>query len=169
MADFYLADANPVNGVNAALDVVLFGKIYDVAPDGTKTLVHRLVSPVRVADLSQPVHINLPGQIHRYAAGHHLQFLLATTDNGYIGSKATHVLTIAPDAAHPATVTLRVLQNATDAANAIPVVKSAGANREQPQHLGSAAGAAGLAPDHRAGGAPDAGRGLLARRLTRRS
>jgi len=31
MADFTLTDANPASGVNPALDVVLFGKIYDVA------------------------------------------------------------------------------------------------------------------------------------------
>jgi len=120
MADFYLSDANPVSGVDPSLDVVLFGKIYDVDASGNKTLVHRIVSPVRVADLSKPVHINLPGQVYRYAAGHHLEFLLATTDNGYVGSRAQHVLTIAPDKAHPATVTLHVLQSTQAAQTAVP-------------------------------------------------
>ena len=125
MADFTLTDANPASGVNPALDVVLFGKIYDVAPDGTKTLVHRLVSPVRVADITKPIHINLPGTIHRYAAGHSIQFLLAITDATYVGSRATHLLTIAPDASHPSTVSMHVLQDATLAQNAVPALVTA--------------------------------------------
>ena len=35
--------------------LVLFAKVYDVAPDGTKTLQNRLISPVRVADVTKPV------------------------------------------------------------------------------------------------------------------
>ena len=43
----------------------VFAKLYDVAPDGSKTLVHKLISPVRVADVTQPVHIELPAIVHR--------------------------------------------------------------------------------------------------------
>ena len=39
---------------------VLFAKLYDVAPDGTIDLTHRLISPVRIADPSKPVEIELP-------------------------------------------------------------------------------------------------------------
>ncbi|MDQ1015016.1 hypothetical protein QFZ43_001565 [Streptomyces afghaniensis] len=37
---------------DAADKLVLFAKIYDVAPDGTRTLVRRLVAPVRVPDVT---------------------------------------------------------------------------------------------------------------------
>ena len=35
--------------------VVLFAKVYDVAPDGTASLINGLVAPVRVADPTKPV------------------------------------------------------------------------------------------------------------------
>lgn len=61
----------------------LFAKLYDVAPDGTQHLVHRLVSPVRVADVTRPVEIELPGIVHRVEAGHRLRLVLAATDAAY--------------------------------------------------------------------------------------
>ena len=39
---------------------MLFAKIYDVAPDGTKMLQNRLISPVRVADVTKPVTSRCP-------------------------------------------------------------------------------------------------------------
>jgi hypothetical protein len=108
-ADFMLSDANATASVLPSLNVVLFGKIYDLDASGTATLVHRIVSPVRIADITKPVHINLPGVAHRYAAGHRLQLVLATTDAAYVGSRAPHVLTIAPDPQHPGTLTLPVV------------------------------------------------------------
>jgi hypothetical protein len=107
-ADFLLSDANPASSLNPALEVTLFGKIYDVDPSGTKTLVHRIVTPLRVDDTSKPVHINLPGVVHRYSQGHQIQMVLATTDAAYTSSRAPHALTIAPDQQHPGTLTLPV-------------------------------------------------------------
>ena len=57
--------------------LLLFAKIYDVAPDGSRTLVNRLVSPTRVADVTAPIQLELPGVVHRYAAGHRLSLVLA--------------------------------------------------------------------------------------------
>jgi hypothetical protein len=111
--DVRLTDANPVSGVNPALNVVLFGKIYDVAPDGSVTLVHRIVSPLRVGDIARPVHINLPGVVHRYAAGHKIELVIATTDSAYAGSRAVHVLSITSDPAHPTALHLPVLRAAS--------------------------------------------------------
>ena len=37
--------------------LVLFAKLYDVAPDGTQKLQHRLISPVRVRDVTKPVQV----------------------------------------------------------------------------------------------------------------
>lgn len=38
---------------DAAHRLVLLAELYDIAPDGTKTLVHRLVAPVRVPDVTK--------------------------------------------------------------------------------------------------------------------
>ena len=116
MADFTISDAAPVNGIDPSLDVTLFAKIYDVAPDGSKLLVHRLVSPVRIADPSKPVHVNLPGIVHRFVKGHALTFVVATTDATHQVSRATHVLTIAPAATNPGTLVLPVLGSSPAAA-----------------------------------------------------
>ncbi len=49
--------------------LVLFAKIYDIAEDGTATLQHRLISPVRVADVTKPVTVELPGVVQRFKQG----------------------------------------------------------------------------------------------------
>jgi hypothetical protein len=113
-ADFMLSDLDPVSPLPST-DVVLFGKIYDIDPAGNKTLVHRIVSPLRVTDLSRPVHINLPGVVHQYAKGHRLQLVLATTDTAYVGSRAPHALTITSDPSHPGTLALPVMSAAEGA------------------------------------------------------
>jgi ABC-2 type transport system ATP-binding protein len=66
--------------------LVLFAKVYDVAPDGSKTLEHRLVSPVRVKDVTRPVQVELPAVVHRFAAGHRIQVVLAAGDAAYAGN-----------------------------------------------------------------------------------
>lgn len=95
---------------NPALETVLFAKIYDVAPDGSITLVHRLVSPVRIADQSKRVRIYLPGIVHRFAAGHALRVVLATTDQSYLNARTPHVVTITSDPAAPGVLRLPVLR-----------------------------------------------------------
>lgn len=63
-------------------DLVFFGKVLDVAPDGTATLIKRLIAPVRVpaSAVDEPVHIQLLGFAHRFAAGHSVRLVLAATD-----------------------------------------------------------------------------------------
>ena len=80
----------------APTDLVLFGKVYDVAPDGTAELVHRLIAPARIpsADLSAPVRVKLLGFAHRFAAGHSLRVTLATTDATSYNSKVADVITV---------------------------------------------------------------------------
>src|SRR4029078_1768243 len=46
--------------------LILFAKIYDVAPDGTQKLQNRLISPVRVADVTKPVGVTLPGGVQQF-------------------------------------------------------------------------------------------------------
>jgi ABC-2 type transport system ATP-binding protein len=82
--------------------LLVFAKLYDLAPDGSKTLVHKLVSPVRVADLTQPVHIELPALVHRVDAGHRLQLVLASTDAAYKNAYAVQPVTVHSSPAAPA-------------------------------------------------------------------
>ncbi|MFE0171047.1 CocE/NonD family hydrolase [Streptomyces sp. NPDC059002] len=74
--------------------LVLFAKLYDVAPDGGKTLVHRLVSPVRVPDVTKPFTVTLPGIVHRYEKGHRLQFVVAASDGAYGGNRGVKPVTV---------------------------------------------------------------------------
>jgi ABC-2 type transport system ATP-binding protein len=86
----------------------VFAKLYDVAPDGSKTLVHKLISPVRVADVTQPVHIELPAIVHRVDAGHRLQLVLASTDAAYKNAYAVPPVTVRASRLAPATLNLPV-------------------------------------------------------------
>ncbi|MCU1595305.1 MAG: hypothetical protein JWO12_2697, partial [Frankiales bacterium] len=80
----------------APTDLVLFGKVYDVAPDGTATLIHRLIAPSRIpsAALAQPVDLKLLGFAHRFAKGHSARLTLATTDLTSYNNKVADVITV---------------------------------------------------------------------------
>ncbi|MBF4160073.1 CocE/NonD family hydrolase [Nocardioides acrostichi] len=77
-------------------DMVFFAKVYDVAPDGSTTLVHRLISPVRVpaSEVGAPVRMRLAGFVHRFDRGHRLRLVLATTDQTSYNAKVADVLTL---------------------------------------------------------------------------
>ncbi|MFB8265284.1 CocE/NonD family hydrolase [Streptomyces sp. NPDC055955] len=82
------------NSGDAADKLVLFAKLYDIAPDGSKTLVHRLVAPVRVPDVTRSFTVSLPGIVHRYEKGHRLQFVIAASDDAYGGNKGVKPVTV---------------------------------------------------------------------------
>ena len=82
------------NSGDAADNLVLFAKLYDLAPDGTKTLVHRLVAPVRVPDVTKSFTVSLPGIVHRYAKGHRLRFVIAASDDAYTGNRGIKPVTV---------------------------------------------------------------------------
>jgi ABC-2 type transport system ATP-binding protein len=78
--------------------LVLFAKVYDVAPDGTESLVHNLIAPVRIADPTAPVRVTLPAIVHQFAAGHAVRIMLASGDLNYrSGLAATPVTVITGD------------------------------------------------------------------------
>lgn len=79
---------------DAADKLVLFAKVYDIAPDGTKTLVNRLVAPVRVPDATRPFTVELPGIVHRYERGHRLEFVIAASDDAYSGNRGIKPVTV---------------------------------------------------------------------------
>ncbi|MFF3286292.1 CocE/NonD family hydrolase [Streptomyces sp. NPDC003023] len=79
---------------DAADRLVLFAKVYDVAPDGSRTLVNRLVAPVRVPDVTRPFTVELPGIVHRYETGHRLEFVIAASDTAYYGNRGVKTVTV---------------------------------------------------------------------------
>jgi ABC-2 type transport system ATP-binding protein len=74
-----------VTSVDPAGQLVLFAKVYDVAPDGSRSRINGLVAPVRIPDPTKPVKITLPGIAHRFAPGHRLEIMLAGGDVNYRG------------------------------------------------------------------------------------
>lgn len=82
------------NSSDAADKLVLFAKLYDVAPDGTRTLVRRLVAPVRVPDVTKSFTVTLPGIVHRYETGHRLRFVIAASDDAYFGNRGIKPVTV---------------------------------------------------------------------------
>ncbi|MFF5855723.1 CocE/NonD family hydrolase [Streptomyces sp. NPDC012751] len=72
-------------------DAVLFAKVYDVGPGGTRpVLPARLVTPVRVtgAKAGKDVTLTLPAVDHEVRKGHRLRLVLASTDLGYASPAA---------------------------------------------------------------------------------
>lgn len=102
----FTVTAPSASSVDPTTELVLFGKLYDVDPSGKVTLVHGIVAPLRIDDTSKPVHLNLPGQVHRYAAGHRIELVLSTTDQAYAGSRIPSVITVAADPTHPSVLSL---------------------------------------------------------------
>ncbi len=91
--------------------LVLFAKIYDISPDGkVQTLQHRLISPVRVRDVTKPVHIQLPAVVQRFKAEHRLRLVLAASDLAYGGNALTQKVTINNSKGAPNTLRLPFLQ-----------------------------------------------------------
>ncbi|MGW7243152.1 CocE/NonD family hydrolase [Streptomyces sp. NPDC054804] len=78
-------------------DAVLFGKVYDVGPDGTQqVLPSQLVAPIRVegARSGKDVTITLPAIDHEVQKGHRLRLVLASTDLGYASPTAPATYTV---------------------------------------------------------------------------
>ncbi|MCW2608050.1 MAG: hypothetical protein JWO60_2743, partial [Frankiales bacterium] len=77
-------------------DLVFFGKVYDVAPDGSAELLRRLIAPVRVPPASdgEPVAFHLLGFAHRFAPGHRVRLTLAATDATSYGKKTPDAMTV---------------------------------------------------------------------------
>lgn len=87
-------------------DLVFFAKVFDVAPDGTATLIHRLVAPVRVpaADTGAPVDLHLLGFAHLFPAGHRIRLTLAATDQTSYNSRVADAITVRTGGADPSRV-----------------------------------------------------------------
>ncbi|WP_254705949.1 CocE/NonD family hydrolase [Streptomyces vilmorinianum] len=95
---------------DAADKLVLFAKVYDIAPDGKKTLVNRLVAPVRVPDVTRPFTVELPGIVHRYETGHRLEFVIAASDTAYTGNRGIKTVTVVGGPEETGTLELPVVR-----------------------------------------------------------
>ncbi|GHH12218.1 ABC transporter ATP-binding protein [Streptomyces rubradiris] len=79
-------------------DAVLFGKVYDVGPDGGgPVLPAQLVTPFRVtgAKAGKDVTVTLPAIDHEVRKGHRLRLVLASTDLAYASPAAPATYTVA--------------------------------------------------------------------------
>ncbi|SOD61751.1 ABC-2 type transport system ATP-binding protein [Streptomyces zhaozhouensis] len=82
-------------------EAVLFGKLYDVAPDGgSESLPAQLVAPLRVEDLGpegRVVTFRLPTVDYPFEAGHRMRLVVSSTDIGYASPAGTARYTVALD------------------------------------------------------------------------
>ncbi len=125
---------NAASTTGAPGELTLFFKLYDIKPDGTVVLAHRLISPVRIADFSHPVHVDLPGIVHRFAKGDRIALTIAASDAAYRGTNIVGPVTVSTgDAAHPSVVTLPVAPAAKQrAVGAAPLADAVPSNAVQP-------------------------------------
>ncbi|MEU9027299.1 alpha/beta fold hydrolase [Streptomyces sp. NPDC048383] len=96
---------------------VLFGKVYDVGPDGRQqVLPNQLVAPVRVEDAreSATVRLRLPAIDHAVRAGHRLRLVVAATDLGYASPAAPAAYTVSAEGPLAVPVAAGVATAATD-------------------------------------------------------
>ncbi|MFJ1834809.1 alpha/beta fold hydrolase [Streptomyces sp. NPDC088175] len=80
-------------------DAVLFGKVYDVSPDGKQQMLpSQLVAPFRITPAQQgkPVRLTLPAIDHRFDTGHRLRLVLSATDLGYASPAEPTTYTVTP-------------------------------------------------------------------------
>jgi ABC-2 type transport system ATP-binding protein len=74
--------------------LVLFAKLYDVAPDGSSALINGLVAPMRIPDPGKPIRVTLPGIAHQFQPGHRIEILLAGGDVNYRGGLIATPVTV---------------------------------------------------------------------------
>lgn len=85
-------------GAGPAGQLVVFAKLRDVAADGTARLIRGQVAPVRVPDVTKDVTIRLPGIVHEFPAGHHLELAISGGSENYRGGLSPTPVSIAGDA-----------------------------------------------------------------------
>ena len=102
---------------NPAQDAVVFVKLYDVAPDGTATLIRRQVAPARLTNEqleAGAVDIHLVGTSWRFEAGHAARLVVAATDQAYFNNRLVDQLTISSTSDEPSTLTIPTVPGAAD-------------------------------------------------------
>ncbi len=160
LLDLHLSHTNPAH------DARIFVKLYDVAPDGSATLVHRQVAPARIPTeaLDGTTTVRLIGTSWRFDTGHRLRVVIAATDLAYYNERTPDTLTVSSTAEAPSVLHLPVVGPAPTApspSSAPPASHAPGtpaAAGDGPAPLPATGGGAALA------GLALVGSGLLARR-----
>jgi len=75
-------------------DLVLFVRLQDVAPDGTASDINNLTAPVRIPDVTKPFTVTLPAFVHRFAPGHRIRLVVASSSVNYRGGLGANLVTI---------------------------------------------------------------------------
>jgi ABC-2 type transport system ATP-binding protein len=105
-------------------EAVLFGKVYEVTADGTRTLLGGAVAPLRVrvpADGSAArISVTLPGVVAPIEAGNRLMVSVGTTDQGYTGTTTPAAWRIGVDGPGGALV-VPVVPGEAVTANTVPL------------------------------------------------
>jgi ABC-2 type transport system ATP-binding protein len=138
----------PVHAQSGSADpggmLMLFVKLYDVAPDGGITLPFRLIAPVRVADPTKPFRVELPGIVHRFAKGHQVRLVVAASDAAYKNNNVAGPVAVKVDPATPSQLILpRLGAPDADAKKAPP---EPGPDTSAPQKAGTGGPATPAAP-----------------------
>jgi pimeloyl-ACP methyl ester carboxylesterase len=81
-------------GLGSTGQLVLFVKVLDVDPAGTATLIHNLIAPVRVPDVTKPFTVTVPAIAHRFAVGHQLRLVVAGGSTNYRGGLTPNPVSI---------------------------------------------------------------------------
>ena len=89
-----------------ATRLVLFAKLQDIDAAGETVLPRNLVSNVRVADVAEPIRIELPGIVRRFAKGHRFKLTISTSTASSRGNNAGGPVTVVVDPAAPPTLTI---------------------------------------------------------------
>ena len=114
-----------VPGQPAPDEAVLFGKVYEVTADGTRTLLGGAVAPVRVAvpaDGSPArVTVTLPGVVAPIEAGNRLMVSFGTTDQGYAGTTTPSAWRIGLGDGADAALVVPVVPGEAVTANTVPL------------------------------------------------
>ena len=114
-----------VPGQPAPDEAVLFGKVYEVTSDGTRTLLGGAVAPVRVAVPADgsPARatVTLPAVVAPIEAGNRLMVSFGTTDQGYAGTTTPAAWRIGLGDGAGAALVVPVVPGEAVTANTVPL------------------------------------------------
>lgn len=93
-----------LSNLNAAQDVIFFGKLFEVEPDDTTELIHRLIAPVRIpaGTSGTGIDIRLAGIAHLFEQGNRVRLVLATTDQTSFNNRLPDTITVTTGGVDPA-------------------------------------------------------------------
>ena len=94
-------------GSNPGGKLVLFARLVDFDPAANATVLPRSqLSAVRVADVTKPVEIELPGIAYRFRKGHVMRLVISTSNSTNRGNTVSGPVSINIDPASPSVLTI---------------------------------------------------------------